>query len=128
MITENIRCGCRRSRHSNAAPMYNHMTALVGLTAQANAANDSIFCTSFLFKGNEGSHGKWLKATTVKDVSREFDIDRESDRAWNREVKDKKSVVGTYFSPRTRLVSSHTQISVTAAKRPCKILGPQIHQ
>ena len=81
----------------------------------------------------------------VKDVSSELDKERESERAWKKDVRDKKScwlsrkirypwpkeklrltAVDTYFSPITLVVSLHTHTSVAAAIVPCRIFGPAI--
>ena len=70
--------------------MYIQRMALVGRTAHARAAAHRDLRRFVFHVDPVTSQGKKLKATVVKEVSSEFDIDRESDIPWNSDVREKK--------------------------------------
>jgi hypothetical protein len=81
----------------------------------------------------------------VRDVSSEFDSDLDKERKWKNDVRDKNNwknellcdpqdtkgihtTVDMKRSPSTALVSLQTQMSVIAARAPCKTLGRAIYK
>lgn len=106
------------------------MTAFVGLTAHATAATHSEVRNAFLV-GNEYLdvrlrmkatclegllHGNVLSATTVSDVSSEFDIDRVSDRPLNRDDRDRRSYENSEHCSGSPVDRTHHHIDVASTQ------------